>query len=74
MLKEHTQYRIKKIATSNNSDYRKKLLTMGLLPGIIMQVVNYAPFGKTIRIEVEGTYLAVRAPELSCLVLEEIPS
>ena len=74
MLKEHTQYRIEKITASHDSDYRKKLFTMGLLPGTIIRVMNYAPFGKTIRIEVEGTHLAVRAPELNCLVLEEISS
>lgn len=51
------------------SAYRKKLLTMGLTPGIELEVVRYAPLGDPIEIVVRGFTLALRKHEADALEL-----
>ncbi len=49
--------------------YRKKLLTMGLTPGVELEVIRYAPLGDPIEIMVRGFTLALRKHEADALQL-----
>lgn len=49
--------------------YRKKLLAMGLTPGVEVKVLRYAPLGDPIEILVRGYTLALRKHEASVLQL-----
>ena len=49
--------------------YRKKLLAMGLTPGVEVKVLRYAPLGDPIEIMVRGYTLALRKNEASVLQL-----
>ncbi|MBE9548647.1 MAG: ferrous iron transport protein A [Proteobacteria bacterium] len=49
--------------------YRKKLLAMGLTPGVEVKILRYAPLGDPIEILVRGYTLALRKHEASVLQL-----
>lgn len=43
--------------------YRRRLMEMGLLPGTELAIVNVAPFGDPLEIEVRGCRLSIRRHE-----------
>lgn len=55
----------------NGSVYRKKLLSMGLLPGTEFVLKRIAPLGDPIEIEVRGFSLILRKKEVGVLKLEK---
>lgn len=52
--------------------YRKKLLAMGLTPGVEFQVSRYAPMGDPIEIKIRGFSLSLRKEEAAGLLIERI--
>ena len=52
--------------------YRKRLLAMGLTPGIEFVVTRFAPLGDPIEIKVRGFSLTLRKNEASVLLVEKI--
>lgn len=50
--------------------YRRKLLSMGLTPGIEFSVVRRAPMGDPIEIRVRGFSLTLRRAEAQALLVE----
>ena len=51
--------------------YRKKLLSMGLTPGVVFYVTRYAPMGDPVEIRVRGFNLSLRKDEAETLLVEE---
>lgn len=52
--------------------YRKRLLAMGLTPGIEFKVTRYAPLGDPVEIKLRGFSLALRKNEAEVLLVEKI--
>lgn len=52
--------------------YRKRLLAMGLTPGIIFKVTRFAPLGDPIEIKIRGFSLTLRKNEAEVLLIEKI--
>ncbi|EEW23908.1 FeoA family protein [Rhodobacter ferrooxidans] len=50
--------------------YRQKLLSMGLTPGTRLRLVNIAPLGDPIMIELRGFRLSLRKAEAEALEIE----
>ena len=50
--------------------YRSKLLSMGLTPGVPLEVVRVAPLGDPVEIRVRGTSLTLRREEAAVLDME----
>ncbi len=50
--------------------YRKKLLSMGLTPGVEFSVTRYAPMGDPVEIKVRGFSLSLRKDEAAALLVE----
>jgi len=50
--------------------YRKKLLSMGLTPGVEFSVTRYAPMGDPVEIQVRGFSLTLRKDEAEALLVE----
>ena len=50
-------------AVKGNDRAAKRLLEMGIIPGISIQVVKAAPFGDPIEVRVRGYSLAMRRAE-----------
>lgn len=51
--------------------YRKKLLSMGLTPGVELEVVRVAPMGDPVEIRVRGTSVSLRKGEAEALQVEK---
>ncbi|MCU0535235.1 MAG: ferrous iron transport protein A [Hydrococcus sp. Prado102] len=54
------------------SGYKRKLLSMGLTPGIEFKVIRHAPLGDPVEIEVRGFKLSLRKQEADALIVEEV--
>lgn len=50
--------------------YRKKLLSMGLTPGVEFTVTRLAPMGDPVEIRVRGFNLSLRKDEAAALLIE----
>ncbi len=54
--------------------YRRKLLSMGLTPGVEFRVTRCAPMGDPVEIRVRGFSLSLRKDEASIVRVESIAS
>lgn len=50
--------------------YKKKLLSMGLVPGTEFSVIRYAPMGDPVEIRVRGFALTLRKDEAATVLVE----
>jgi ferrous iron transport protein A len=53
-----------------NLAYRRKLLSMGLTPGVEFRVTRRAPMGDPVEIRVRGFRLSLRKAEAASLLIE----
>lgn len=53
-----------------NPQYRRRLLALGITPGVRLSVAGIAPLGCPVRLEVRGTTVALRKDEAKDLVWE----
>ncbi|ABC30562.1 Fe2+ transport system protein A [Hahella chejuensis KCTC 2396] len=53
-------------------NYRRKLLSMGLTPGVEFSVTRYAPMGDPVEILVRGFRLSLRKDEAGGILIEKI--
>ena len=65
------KYKITKLNTTDKT-LRKKLLSFGLLPGTIIEIIRVAPLGDPVDIKIRGYHLSIRREELELLDLEQI--
>jgi len=52
--------------------YRHKLLSMGLTPGAVVELIRIAPLGDPIQVLVRGFVLSLRKSEASVLRLAKV--
>ncbi len=55
------------VAVNGESSVMRRLLEMGVIPGVAVQVVKMAPFGDPIEIRVRGYSLAMRRNEANAI-------
>ncbi len=55
-----------------NEDLSIKLLEMGCLPGVEVEVMYFAPFGDPIAVKVSGYTLSMRRQEASDIIVERL--
>jgi ferrous iron transport protein A len=58
--------------TNTAGNYRRKLLSMGLTRGVIIEYVKAAPLGDPIEIKLRGYSLSVRKEEAKILLLRKV--
>ena len=66
----HKKYIIKGYHKNIDRGYRQVLLTMGLIPGATFLVKRFAPFSRTLQIDLEQYSLSLREAELQSVILE----
>ena len=59
--------------TEGGRTYRRKLLSMGLTPGIEIVIIRVAPMGDPVEIHVRGFALSLRKDEAAALQVEKLP-
>lgn len=55
------------VAVNGAGSFTRRLLEMGVIPGVTVQVVKMAPFGDPIEIRVRGYSLAMRKSEADAI-------
>lgn len=58
--------------SESGKDYRRKLLSLGLTPGVEIGVTRIAPMGDPVEIRVRGFSLSLRKEESAALNLEPL--
>jgi Fe2+ transport system protein FeoA len=53
--------------------FRRRLLEMGLVPGVEVRVVTIAPLGDPLRIEIRGGQWSIRRAEAAQIQIETAP-
>ncbi|WP_291970454.1 FeoA domain-containing protein [Candidatus Symbiopectobacterium sp.] len=53
-----------------STDYRKRLLALGVTPGVIFTVTRVAPLGDPVELRLRGAAISVRKSEAQILILE----
>ena len=70
--KLESKERSKIIKIAAKASLRRKLLDMGILPGVIVEVVRHAPLGDPIEISVKGYHLSLRKSEAAYISVERL--
>ena len=52
--------------------YRRKLLSLGLTPGVLVHVARVAPLGDPMEIRVRGFAMSLRKTEAAALCVEKV--
>ncbi|TCT22791.1 FeoA family protein [Thiobaca trueperi] len=52
--------------------YRRKLLSMGLTPGVALEVIRVAPLGDPVEVRVRGTSVSLRRDEAAAINMERM--
>lgn len=63
-------YKITGFSHEISPAYRQKLLSLGMLPGSLFNIIRVAPMGNPVQIETRRTSLVVRKKDLDLLKLE----
>lgn len=63
--------RAKVIAVHGNNAITKRLMEMGVVPGVSLRVVKSAPFGDPLEIRVRGYHLAMRRTEADAIEVSD---
>ena len=61
----------KVISVSGDNAVTRRLMEMGVVPGVFVRVVKYAPFGDPLEIRVRGYSLAMRKSEADTIEVSE---
>lgn len=61
----------KVLAVHGNNAITRRLMEMGVVPGVVVRVVKSAPFGDPLEISVRGYHLAMRKSEADAIEVSE---
>jgi ferrous iron transport protein A len=61
----------KVVAVNGNNAVTKRLMEMGVVPGVSVRVIKSAPFGDPLEIRVRGYHLAMRKSEADAIEVSE---
>ncbi len=62
----------KVVAVNGSNAIAKRLMEMGVVPGVSVRVIKSAPFGDPLEIRVRGYHLAMRKNEAAAIEVNEI--
>lgn len=54
-----------------NGSIRRRILEMGLVPGVELVMERYAPLGDPVEIKSQGFHLSLRKEEAETIILEQ---
>lgn len=60
----------KVVAVNGNSAITKRLMEMGVVPGVSLRVIKSAPFGDPLEVRVLGYHLAMRKTEAETIEVD----
>ena len=57
---------------SGNMRLRRKLMDMGMLPGVLIEIVRNAPLGDPMDIKIKGYHISLRRSEAAHISVEDL--
>ena len=60
------------LAVNGNNEITRRLMEMGVVPGVAVRVIKSAPFGDPLEVFVRGYHLAMRKSEADAIEVNEI--
>lgn len=64
----------KVLSVNGNNRITKRLMEMGVVPGVLIKVIKSAPFGDPLEIRVRGYHLAMRKTEANHIEVQNLES
>jgi Fe2+ transport system protein FeoA len=61
----------KVVSVKGNNAVTKRLMEMGVVPGVSVRVIKSAPFGDPLEVRVRGYHLAMRKSEADAIEVSE---
>ena len=61
----------KVVAVRGNNAVTKRLMEMGVVPGVSVKMIKSAPFGDPVEVRVRGYHLAMRRSEADAIEISE---
>lgn len=58
------------VSIEGNNPISKRLMEMGVVPGVLVRVIKSAPFGCPIEVRVRGYHLALRRSEAEAIEVQ----
>ncbi len=62
----------KVLSVNGNNRITKRLMEMGVVPGVLIRVIKSAPFGDPLEIRVRGYHLAMRKTEANHIEVQSL--
>ncbi len=62
--------RARLVKVAGEGELRKKLIDMGMVPGAVIAIERFAPFGDPIDVKLRGYHLSLRKKEASMVSVE----
>lgn len=59
------------VAVNGENQITKRLLEMGIVPGVAVRMIKTAPFGDPLEIRVRGYHLAMRKSEAQTIEIQK---
>ncbi|MDQ3087027.1 MAG: ferrous iron transport protein A [Acidobacteriota bacterium] len=59
------------LAVNGNNEITRRLMEMGVVPGVAVRVIKSAPFGDPLEIRIRGYHLAMRKSEADTIEVSE---
>lgn len=56
---------------TGSSPFRRRLLDMGFMPGVLVEMERYAPLGDPIEVKIQHNHLSLRIDEAAMIEIEE---
>lgn len=60
---------VKSVVGEKNNEIKRRIMAFGILPGVKIKVIKFAPFGDPIQISVLGFDLLIRGTEASQILV-----
>ena len=60
------------VSVDGNSAVTKRLMEMGVVPGVSVRVIKSAPFGDPLEIRLRGYHLAMRKSEADAIIVQTL--
>lgn len=54
-------------------DLQSRLYALGLYPGVVVDILRFAPLGDPVQVRVGGTLLSIRKREAAMISVEALP-
>ncbi|MDQ3181644.1 MAG: ferrous iron transport protein A, partial [Acidobacteriota bacterium] len=62
------------LAVKGNNAITRRLMEMGVVPGVIIRIIKSAPFGDPLEVRIRGYHLAMRKSEADAIEVQSLNS